>query len=79
MKRSLTRQIMAIIICLVAGAILTCFIINTSFLGMFYTFQKKHLLMENFESFRKPAVKGFCIPASLMQILNGCAPIRICR
>lgn len=58
MKRSLTRQIMAIIICLVAGAILACFIINTSFLGMFYTFQKKHLLMENFESIQTASSDG---------------------
>ena len=41
MKRSLTKQIMAIIISLVVGTIVVCFLLNTSFLGTFYTMQKK--------------------------------------
>lgn len=41
---------MAIIISLVVGTIVVCFLLNTSFLGTFYTMQKKNLLMESYEN-----------------------------
>lgn len=57
-KRSLTRQIMTIIICLVAGTILVCFFINSTFLGKFYMMQKKSLLIENFRTIQQASQNG---------------------
>ena len=58
MKRSLTKQIMAIIISLVVGTIVVCFLLNTSFLGTFYTMQKKNLLMESYETIQNASDEG---------------------
>ena len=58
MKRSLTKQIMAIIISLVVGTIVVCFLLNTSFLGTFYTMQKKNLLMESYETIQDASDEG---------------------
>lgn len=49
MKKSLTKQIMLIIICLLAGTILACFAINSTFLSKYYVFEKKNLLIESYE------------------------------
>lgn len=58
MKKSLTRQIMMIIICLVVGTILACFVINTTFLSKYYTYQKRNLLVESFDALQAACRDG---------------------
>lgn len=48
-KNSLTRQITSIVSILVAGAILLCWVLNTTLLPRYYMHNKKHVLMENYE------------------------------
>lgn len=48
-KKSLTRQITSIVSILVAGAILLCWVLNTTLLPRYYMHNKKHVLMENYE------------------------------
>ena len=49
-KHSLTRQITSIVSILVAGAILLCWVLNTTLLPRYYMHNKKHVLMENYET-----------------------------
>ena len=49
-KHSLTRQITSIVSILVAGAILLCWVLNTTLLPRYYMHNKKHVLMENCET-----------------------------
>lgn len=49
-KNSLTRQITSIVSILVAGAILLCWVLNTTLLPCYYMHNKKHVLMENYET-----------------------------
>ena len=49
-KHSLTRQITSIVSLLVAGAILLCWVLNTTLLPRYYMHNKKHVLMENYET-----------------------------
>ena len=49
-KHSLTRQITSIVSILVAGAILLCWVLNTTLLPCYYMHNKKHVLMENYET-----------------------------
>ena len=49
-KHSLTRQITSIVSILVAGAILLCLVLNTTLLPRYYMHNKKHVLMENYET-----------------------------
>lgn len=49
-KNSLTRQITSIVSILVAGAILLCWVLNTTLLPRYYMHNKKHVLMENYET-----------------------------
>lgn len=49
MKRTLTRQIMSVIICLLACTVGACFLVNSTFLSRYYTMQKKHLLVDSYE------------------------------
>lgn len=58
MKKSLTRQIMVIMICLVVGTILACFVVNTTFLSKYYTYQKRNLLMESFDTLQYASENG---------------------
>lgn len=58
MKKSLTRQIMVVIICLLVGTILACFVINSGFLGRFYTFEKKNLLIESYDRLQAASEDG---------------------
>ncbi|HIZ08249.1 MAG TPA: two-component sensor histidine kinase [Candidatus Eubacterium avistercoris] len=58
MKRSLTKQIMVIMMSLVVGTIVICFLLNTTFLGTFYTMQKKNLLMESYETIQDASDEG---------------------
>ncbi|MGN1156605.1 MAG: histidine kinase dimerization/phospho-acceptor domain-containing protein [Agathobacter sp.] len=58
MKKSLTRQIMMFIICLVVGTILACFVVNTAFLSKYYTFEKRNLLMESFDTLQYASENG---------------------
>lgn len=49
-KNSLTRQITSIVSILVAGAILLCWVLNTTLLPRYYMHNKKQVLMENYET-----------------------------
>lgn len=49
-KHSLTRQITSIVSILVAGAILLCWVLNTTLLPRYYMHNKKHVLMDNYET-----------------------------
>lgn len=49
-KHSLTRQITSIVSILVAGAILLCWVLNTTLLPRYYMHNKKQVLMENYET-----------------------------
>lgn len=49
-KHSLTRQITSIVSILVAGAILLFWVLNTTLLPRYYMHNKKHVLMENYET-----------------------------
>ena len=49
-KHSLTRQITSIDSILVAGAIQLCWVLNTTLLPRYYMHNKKHVLMENYET-----------------------------
>ena len=57
LNHSLTRQIMTIIILLLVGTVMACFVVNSSFLGRYYTLQKKSLLMESFEKLQAASKK----------------------
>ena len=57
LNHSLTRQIMTIIILLLVGTVMVCFVVNSSFLGRYYTLQKKSLLMESFEKLQAASKK----------------------
>ena len=58
MKKSLTKQIMVIIICLLAGTILACFVINSTFLSRYYVYEKKNLLIESFQMIQEASEDG---------------------
>ena len=49
-KHSLTRQVTSIVSILVAGAILLCWVLNTTLLPRYYMHNKKNLLMENYQT-----------------------------
>lgn len=49
-KHSLTRQITSIVSLLVAGAILICWVLNTTLLPRYYMHNKKEVLMENYQT-----------------------------
>ena len=49
-KHSLTRQVTFIVSILVAGAILLCWVLNTTLLPRYYIHNKKQVLMENYET-----------------------------
>ena len=49
-KHSLTRQITSIVSLLVAGAILLCWVLNTTLLPRYYMHNKKEVLMKNYQT-----------------------------
>ncbi|MCD7981606.1 MAG: HAMP domain-containing histidine kinase [Clostridiales bacterium] len=49
-RRSLTLQIMAMICVLAAGAVLVCWILNSTFLDRYYVMQKKKNMTESFQT-----------------------------
>lgn len=49
-KHSLTRQITSIVSLLVAGAILLCWVLNTTLLPRYYMHSKKEVLIENYQT-----------------------------
>ena len=49
-KHSLTRQITSIVSLLVAGAILLCWVLNTTLLPRYYMHNKKEVLMDNYQT-----------------------------
>lgn len=50
MKHSLTKQITSIVCLLVAGAIVLCWVLNSTLLENYYIMNKKKALLENFEA-----------------------------
>lgn len=58
MKKSLTKQIVVLILCLLVGTILACFVINTTFLGKYYMHEKKNLLVESYEVLQNASQVG---------------------
>lgn len=58
MKRSLTRQIMFAIVCLVVGTIVALFVVNTSFLNKYYQYEKRNLLMDSFDTLQAASENG---------------------
>ena len=57
-KKSLTKQIMTTILCLLVGTIVACFVVNSSFLSRYYTSQKKNLLIEAYEELQEASEEG---------------------
>ena len=57
-KHSLTRQITSIVSLLVAGAILLCWVLNTTLLPRYYMHNKKEVLMENYQTISNASVQN---------------------
>lgn len=57
-KHSLTRQITSIVSLLVAGAILLCWVLNTTLLPRYYMHNKKEVLMENYQTISNASAKN---------------------
>lgn len=57
-KGSLTRELAVIIIGLVAGTIILCWFINTSFLGKYYMLHKQDTLLDGFQVMDEASAHG---------------------
>ena len=57
-KGSLTRELAVIIIGLVAGTIILCWFINTSFLGKYYMLHKQDTLLDGFQVIDEASAHG---------------------
>lgn len=58
MKHSLTRQITVIVSALVAGAILLCWILNTTLLENYYIMNKKKIMTESYQTISEASEKN---------------------
>lgn len=58
MKRSLTKQITLIVFLLVSGAIVLCWVLNTTLLENYYIMNKRKVLTESFETISKASAEG---------------------
>lgn len=58
LKHSLTLQITAIILGLVAGTVLLCWFLNVTFLEVYYTYNKQNLLLESFSTIDEKSEQG---------------------
>lgn len=58
MKRSLTVQFLVTILGLVAGTVILCWFLNTSFLESYYTYNKQQALLEGFSTIDAESEKG---------------------
>ena len=50
LKRSVTLQYTGTILGLVAGTVLLCWVINTTFLEYYYTYNKQNVMLEGFST-----------------------------
>lgn len=57
-KHSLTKQITLVMIALVAGTVLLCWILNTMFLGRFYMWNKVKILSDSYQKVNLAAQAG---------------------
>lgn len=57
-RYSLTRQFTAVMIALVAGTVFLCWILNTIFLGRFYTWNKAKILSKSYQKVDAAALAG---------------------
>ena len=74
-KHSLTRQITSIVSLLVAGAILLCWVLNTTLLPRYYMHNKKEVLMENYQTISIASAQNELTSLPLPLII--CAPMEI--
>ena len=56
LKKSLTMQYMGTILGMVAGTVLLCWFLNTTFLEYYYTYNKQKAMLEGFSTDRKSVV-----------------------
>lgn len=57
-KHSLTLQLTGIILGLVAGTVLLCWFLNTTFLEGYYTYNKQNAMLEGFDTINAESEKG---------------------
>lgn len=57
-KHSLTLQLTATILGLVAGTVLLCWFLNTTFLGFYYTYNKQKVMLDGFSTINAESAKG---------------------
>lgn len=58
MKRSLTLQYMGTILSLVAGTVLLCWFLNTTFLEYYYTYNKQNVMLDGFATINNESRQG---------------------
>lgn len=58
MKQSLRRQITMVMCCLVAGAILLCWILNSTLLESYYVYNKERVLKDAYQTISEASKKG---------------------
>ena len=58
MKRSLTLQYMGTILSLVAGTVLLCWFLNTTFLEYYYTYNKQNAMLDGFATINNESRQG---------------------
>ena len=58
LKRSVTLQYTGTILGLVAGTVLLCWVINTTFLEYYYTYNKQNVMLEGFSTIDIESGKG---------------------
>ena len=58
LKRSVTHQYTGTILGLVAGTVLLCWVINTTFLEYYYTYNKQNVMLEGFSTIDIESGKG---------------------
>ena len=57
-RHSLTRQFSTVMIALVAGTVILCWILNTIFLGRFYMWNKSEILSASYKKVDTAAQAG---------------------
>lgn len=63
-KDSLTKEMAVIILGLVAGTVVLCWILNTVFLGPYYARNKQNILLEGFDTIDAAAASGKLLDSS---------------
>lgn len=57
-KKSLTRQLTATIVALVAGTVLLCWFLNNTFLEGYYTYNKQDAMLDGFSTINNASIQG---------------------